>query len=764
MKKFIYFLAALTVLSATSCKDDDEGVFSPADDLERMPMTMFRKNHNTNVSESADPYGTRVVEGTRNSIQLHWYGVEGAAGYEIRYAVATGVTSGLEEDWSNPEKLSGHFTVGPDELSYRLDNLSYSTDYRFSIRVLHPDGKEEHHSKWYGMGNGQQWEDYMGVTTDSRYTTPNVIMTSDKDYDAFTVYIDLEYNPSIYTQAEQDTISARFQLDANNRFVAQTIILRPDAVNPDAKVPFSEYTLTPQDIDNGSIRITGLDPNSVYVVRIKNNNVPVDVDSYYNDVTMRTKGDPGAPILVKHSVATSVWHDPEATAPDPAMDQQWFEAEKKYQACLLDTLIEHYNSSPLLAEGQTYYLEGDKVYYTRNNVNINKGFILETLPEDVAAGKRAKVYLGGITGDKGSSKTNNFMFGKALGAGEVDAPVQVENVIFRNIDFASPLAHNFGDTGTTGSGNYFANMYSNGRGIEFESIQFENCTFQNFIRGFIRTQGSKVKVFKKLRVNNCLFYNMGYYKNNAGGYAWFCGELSSPKNNIFQDFIFTNNTIYDCPMSNFLTHGTNSGYDSWASDFHYKFTIENNTFINFCTRAANRFFDFRSFPGGSTVIFKRNLMVLAAADDDPRALENRGADIRSVGGDGTIILDFADNYSAGCRENHLKDNGIFSGQEFSSTKNNFGKYYEGNREDLFIKVGNNPLKATELFVNPNPRHKQVDGINHGEDHIGPANIYEDLKMRSDAKVTSHEIWLKNVGDPRWRQADPLHCYDNVTTE
>ncbi|WP_289386218.1 hypothetical protein, partial [uncultured Duncaniella sp.] len=72
--------------------------------------------------------------------------------------------------------------------------------------------------------------------------------------------------------------------------------------------------------------------------------------------------------------------------------------------------------------------------------------------------------------------------------------------------------------------------------------------------------------------------------------------------------------------------------------------------------------------------------------------------------------------------------------------------------------------ATELFVNPNPRHKQVDGINHGEDHIGPANIYEDLKMRSDAKVTSHEIWLKNVGDPRWRQADPLHCYDNVTTE
>ena len=84
MKKFIYFLAALTVLSATSCKDDDEGLFSPAEDLERMPMTMFRKNHNTNVSESADPYGTRVVEGTRNSIQLHWSREQPVTKYDMQ--------------------------------------------------------------------------------------------------------------------------------------------------------------------------------------------------------------------------------------------------------------------------------------------------------------------------------------------------------------------------------------------------------------------------------------------------------------------------------------------------------------------------------------------------------------------------------------------------------------------------------------------------------------------------------------------------------
>ena len=749
MKKFIYILAGIMALGATSCKDDVE-VYNPVSDLDRMPMTMFRQQNNTNVSTSADPYGTRIKDETRNTVQLYWYGVEGAAGYEIRYGVQGPLTHGRESDWSDPELITDRFIVGPDVLHYEIPNLNYSTVYRFQIRVLNPDGIEEHHSKWWGMGNGQEWEDYCDVTTSARYTTPGVIFASDKDFNSFNVYIDLTDKTSSMSQADQDTIHARFEVDADGKFVAQTLYLLPDAANPDAKVPFSTYEIQQEDLDRGYIPITGLDENSTYVVRLRNNRIPVEVDSYYNDVTMRTKGTPGEPITIEHRITDKIYPD-----------STWNVGEREYNCMLLDTVITNFNASSRLAEGQVFYLQGDKAYYFWNNIDLNKGFTLETDPADVALGKRATVYMAGIAPAQGSAnaKTCNFMFGKNLGAGEVDAPVQVESVIFRNIDFDVPLAENSGGSGT-GSGNYFANMYSTGRGVTFDKIEFESCTFQGFIRGFIRTQGSKVKKFKQLRVNNCVFHNCGYYKTNAGGYAWFCGELSSPENNIFEKFSFTNSTIYDCPMADFLTHGTSQNYDEWGADLHYDITVENNTFINFCTRAGKTYFSFRSFPGGSKISCRRNLFVLAAADDDERDLENRGADFRYIGGTGDGTFDFGDNYSVGCREEHLKDNGIFKSQQFSATSNSFGKFKDllvsGDQNDLVVKVGSEPLKATDLFVNPNPTFKQTVGVQNVLDHKSTQDIYQRLQYKNDIKVTTHEIYTKNIGDQRWKSSDPKH--------
>lgn len=103
MKKIIYFLAALIAFSVTSCKEDDV-TFNNVEDLDRLPMPMFRKKHNTNVSEETDQYASKVINGYRNAIQLHWYGVEGAKEYEVRYAI--GLTSGNEEDWQNPDRKS----------------------------------------------------------------------------------------------------------------------------------------------------------------------------------------------------------------------------------------------------------------------------------------------------------------------------------------------------------------------------------------------------------------------------------------------------------------------------------------------------------------------------------------------------------------------------------------------------------------------------------------------------------------------------------
>ena len=41
-------------------------------------------------------------------------------------------------------------------------------------------------------------------------------------------------------------------------------------------------------------------------------------------------------------------------------------------------------------------MEGGKTYCMFDNLTTCKGFVLRTRPEDVAAGKRAKVLLGGM--------------------------------------------------------------------------------------------------------------------------------------------------------------------------------------------------------------------------------------------------------------------------------------------------------------------------------------------------------------------------------
>ena len=109
MKKFIYALTLCIAAGMTSCKDDDS-VYSPSD-LDRMPRTMFRSENTTNVKPENDEYSSKLIPGTRNSVQLHWYGISGAAGYEIRYA--ENLTTGLIEDWSDPTKIVESFIVGP---------------------------------------------------------------------------------------------------------------------------------------------------------------------------------------------------------------------------------------------------------------------------------------------------------------------------------------------------------------------------------------------------------------------------------------------------------------------------------------------------------------------------------------------------------------------------------------------------------------------------------------------------------------------------
>ena len=796
MRKFLlYALTAVLALGASSCKDDEVmGPNKPNEDFDRMPMTMFRLEENTGVS--SDPYGMRVITEERNTVELAWYGVSGAGGYEIRYGLQSGLTSGKEEDWADDSRIIEDIVItDPEQLTLRIQNLEYKTQYRFAIRVLHPDYMNDlnspKHSLWYGHGSGREWAEQAGLETLERYNTPGVINVGNvaEDGSAFTVYMNINVRDAVdsycvwgsdVTQAVKDKLPAdviealrepyrvevfkdfceNFEMVKDGtegdwktaKFKVDRLVVKPSADTPSATVnaKWSSYKFQDSDFTDGiaEFRVDGLTQNAIYQVDVFNDNIPVEVDARYNTVRKAVYGQPGDPILIKHVVYKN---DPVPGA-------------VKYNASPLDTIIGNFATDINLAEGQTFYLEGGKAYYFFAHPGLCKGFTLETDPADVAQGKRATVYMGGIGNglDEANQPTAalstcNMMFGRQKSAGEADAPIEVGSVIFRNTDFDCPESTNFGHQSegvANATGNYFVNMYSDGMEVVFDSFEIYNCTFQGLIRGFMRVQGPKKKTFNKIVIDGNLFYNCGYYDTNGRGYAWFAGDGASTVSNIYKNFQFTNNTIYDSPRTCLISD--NDKNIEYAESVQWNIRVENNTFFNFSTRSTGRnFFQTRYVPGGSYYSFQRNLIVLATADNDARRLYQYGADIREVKGSGIFSFDVKDNYSIGCRPEHMADNKIFNSSQFSNSKNSFGSstWVPGNLgtpDDLIVKVGSTPLDAKDVFVNaitPYTAHNPA-APNH-RDHEAPANILEALKFQSTAAVTAHEIYKNRIGDPRW---------------
>lgn len=134
MKKiFLYITTALAIISFNSCSDKD----SITEEADREFMTMFRTDDNTGRGDN-DPYRCQVitVNGHNNSVHLYWYGVDDCAGYELKWALQPAVSSGLASDWENPDNIIKDTIVSPDCLDMVINNMEYSTDYRFAIRTL----------------------------------------------------------------------------------------------------------------------------------------------------------------------------------------------------------------------------------------------------------------------------------------------------------------------------------------------------------------------------------------------------------------------------------------------------------------------------------------------------------------------------------------------------------------------------------------------------------------------------------------------------
>lgn len=689
--------------------------------------------------------GGEIVEsGKGNSLKVSWEPVEGASGYELKYCCFTELAYnafyGSIDFWSNgdferwlegthPENIEpvelpaggGVLKLKAETVEAVIEDLRYADTYAFAVRALSAEG-EAFNSDWSIRSDIGRYSNFM-TSTKQRYNVPNVLSSVSRDETSVRIGFNLSYAAHKDEDIDED-FAKNFEIVDGNFVADELRVQGKGGAQVDEK--WTNYKLTAQDIENGYVDVTGLDEASYYYITLANSRIASVPDACYNGILITTKGN-RAPIVIKHEAN---------------------ELTEGYEACDITSTIKNFMTDGRY-DSQVFYLEGGKAYYLSTHVPLCKGITLETLPEDVAAGKRAKVYMGGIPGVE-------YTLGCIFMLTTPDfcdklTESHIEPITFRNIDFDCPEALNYGAiAGGSGSsyGNYFVNCNVYHGPFVLESLNIEGCTFQHIIRGFVRMQGVVKTEIKSINCDGNLFYNCGYFASNGSGYGWFYSDREC--HNIYADFRFVNNTIYDSPNSQLISCGTQQF--SWGADDKWNITIENNTFINFSTRKSSLYMiSMRHVPAGSHFSVQRNLLALAKhSDTDSRTLYNCGAYIIKE----DISYEIKDNYSTGCLDSHLVDDGIFTSAAFSATQRSFGAFPGGNlgtADDLKVKVGSTPLKTDELFANPNPPYDQVDGAYSPNDHKAPENIMEALKYKQTPEVLNHEIYTKNIGDQRWKK-------------
>ena len=793
MKKLLLYSFALLATFATfSCSDKDEASYEASSD--RLMTPVFRTNRTISKGGS-DPFLCQVVG--RNAMQLYWSQVKGAKGYQIKASYEQSIANS-PENWDDQTLLAlDTILLGEEQDQLFLEDLMFSKTYRFAIRALSDRG-EEHNSNWFGTGNLHQWTDMVYYDMLDKYRVPSIIaQKANITKESFDLVLDRSYDKSgerKYTADELEEMSEFFNTttDASGNKVwrADRLVIEPASSNPDAKVP-AEYQYPGLKLENSMfgadgiamINVAGLDSNSVYnmytydeLVFQEKAKKGLDKQKCLNyaqqnlDITVRTKGDPGEPIIIEPAPQDTMMYE---------SDGSMLSINLPLKATSIQPLIEKFMDSNEYAENKVFYLRGGENYFVRGGLQVYKGFKLATHPDDIAAGKgRAKVFLYypqvlDISGGSSPSPAFFMLSRNPIGSENPMITIDIDKFVLEDLDFTIPYVRNIGDGSKVVTNSYFMNMYSKGMGSTVEEISLKNCSFQGIVGGFYRVQANYGVRIKNFIIDNVDFYNGGYYSTSGRRYNWFHANPEANVNiNIWENFVMKNCTIYDNPLGYMFNHNKQQTIE-WPADLHYNITLENNTFINLntCNAGNSMIFNTRWIPGGSTFTVKRNLFVLTRDDNDTeRTMVQAGCDIRTINGSGTVTLDFEDNYST-------NDN-LTNGQIWSNTssafdytqKNTFGslaKNYDvtwgkAGAEGLTVKVAD--ISAKDLMVQPNPPHKldpsNPNHYDHVCDGIDGTVTNVDKEIRSDYKPGMVDLHFKNfnnvlveksVGAPKWRQ-------------
>ncbi len=784
----LLLLVAGTSALVVSCKDDDNGA-APGTDREF--MTMFITD-NTRGKGTDYPYNSALDAAYPhgNTVHLYWYGVNDCAGYQVQMSLQIKVSGGAEA-WAKVQGTSDLLVdtiVGPTQLDLLLKDLQYSTNYRFAIRALSKldaniKGDEStfaHASNWYGHGNGRQWQEYLGITTNDRYPTPMAIYVDQSVTTENTMHVYFNTNIkdlglNLNDEDDKDKYDAyyeNFNIDADGNFGYKYLSLSPSPNNPGSKVDekCENYEITDEDRSRGYVVITGLTANSVYVIDVIDPTVPVAIDAKYNTLTTRSDGKPGEPIFLSHDELLAQATSLEIPNNDAKRADVFGPMAEKYQAAPLTPTLYDFISNTTYAEGQTFELEGGKTYYLDGNDITCKGFVLRTRPSDVEVGKRARVICG--IGNSSSVFTqakegrqwdgcpySMFTFGRSPEAGE-GGEIRMKKLAFIDIDFDNPECFNYGDQKAglgTVTGNYFFNMFSDGMAITLDSLVIENCTFKRIVRGFVREQGPNYKLWNHVLIKNNLFFDCGYYSNGAGGYCWIDGAGNNGKTNMLADFKAVENTFYDCPFPAFIKQQLSEEY-KYEGDSRWSITFSNNTLVNYNTRGDGSIFKLSRIPNGSVFNVENNLIMLCKQVGDQRALAQYGATIAetellSDGSAGKCTLNFNNNWST---KTSLTNGSIFSSKAWNSEKDGFGSLVANQKAvlngSLDVQVAD--IETTDLLISPCPPHVAAtaeDQHMHRADALDGTSTTE-YNVNLYFKDKNNAIWNDpTIGAARWRK-------------
>lgn len=436
----------------------------------------------------------------------------------------------------------------------------------------------------------------------------------------------------------------------------------------------------------------------------------------------------------------------------------------QYQSMELDDILNSYMEDATTANGKVFLLEGGKAYHLVENVNITKGVTIRTNPADVAKGLRAKLYLGGLAQEGNTVKCAQFMLGRQSES-ELDLSVtlDMDSIRFIDLDVDCPLALNYGDQQEGkgyASANYFMTTHTFPLSTNVNYLEWKNCTFQNLKRGFFRIQGSLTKNIHELKLTDCVFYNCGYYNANGADYGYIHTDPdSNTASNMLENVEISGNVLYDCPKSALISDNQRNIMPD--ENVRWNINIHHNTFVNYNTCYAKRLVALGSIPGGSTIQFHDNLIVLTKDEADiNRTMVSDGFDVRYIqGGDGSGLATFVigNNYST---NDNLTNGEVFATKAISSTgSNTVGKIYNTFNENTTINVSHyfpmgkeelvvkaDDIKATELMTSPNPKNF-IGETPTGKDHHTDTGI-DGLYYQQTDKVRNSAIYKLKVGAPR----------------